>query len=231
MEGNPVHDFVRRAADLAPPALSLDVTIDRDRKLTGVFSGPLHKAHRAACETVMATSVSQVHGPFHVVVTTNGGYPLDRNLYQAVKGMAAAERVVAGGGIVVMAAACSDGIPAGGAFAGILEEASGPAELARPRGPGRVDVWQAQVLGRVLERADVWLYSGGLADEEVRSGQMRPVPDVTAAVAEALGRRPGGRLCVLPRGPLTVATDRGHRPRPPTKATDRGHLTPLGRED
>jgi hypothetical protein len=67
-------------------------------------------------------------------------------------------------------------------------------------------VWQAQVLGRVLERAEIWLHSGGLADEEVRSGQMQPVSDVTAAVAEALGRRQGGRLCVLPQGPLTVAT-------------------------
>jgi nickel-dependent lactate racemase len=230
-EDNPVHEFVRAATALCPPQLSLDVTIDTQRRLTGVFAGVLPDAHRAACRFASDAVSLPVDGPFDVVLTTNGGYPLDRNLYQAVKGMAAAERVVAGGGIVVMAAACSDGIPAGGAFAGILEEASGPAELARPRGPGRVDVWQAQVLGRVLERADVWLYSGGLADEEVRSGQMRPVPDVTAAVAEALGRRPGGRLCVLPRGPLTVATDRGHRPRPPTKATDRGHLTPLGRED
>ena len=61
-----------------------------------------------------------VASPFDVVVSTNGGYPLDRNLYQAVKGMAAAERIVRAGGIIVMAAACGDGIPGDGAFAGVL---------------------------------------------------------------------------------------------------------------
>jgi nickel-dependent lactate racemase len=205
-EDNPVHAFVRAATALCPPQLSLDVTIDTERRLTGVFAGVLPDSHRAACRFASEAVSLPVDGPFDVVLTTNGGHPLDRNLYQAVKGMAAAERVVAEGGIIVVAAACSDGIPAGGAFAGLLEEASNPAELVRPRAPGRVDVWQAQVLGRVLERAEIWLHSGGLDDREVLSGQMRPVPDVTAAVAEALGRGPGKRLCVLPQGPLTVAT-------------------------
>ena len=104
MNGNPVHEFVRQAVDLAPPHLSLDVTIDRERRLTGGFCGPLPGAHLAACESVLHTSVSCVEGPFEVVVTTNGGHPLDRNLYQAVKGMAAAERVVAPGGTIVIAA-------------------------------------------------------------------------------------------------------------------------------
>jgi nickel-dependent lactate racemase len=229
MEGNPVHDFVRRAADLAPPALSLDVTIDRDRKLTGVFSGPLHKAHRAACETVMATSVSQVHGPFHVVVTTNGGYPLDRNLYQAVKGMAAAERVVASGGTIVMASECEDGLPAGGAFERLLAGARDADELlaggapASREGavgsasdlasdlasaPAEPDGWQTQVLGRVLSKADVWLRSDGIDDASARLAQLRPVHDLDAAVDEALSRYgEAARLCVLVRGPLAVATD------------------------
>ena len=61
--------------------------------------------------------------PFDLVVSTNGGVPPDRNLYQAVKGMAAAERIVRPGGIIVMAAACEDGVPAGGAFACLLAEA------------------------------------------------------------------------------------------------------------
>ena len=206
-EGNPVHDFVRAATALCPPHLSVDVTIDRRRRLTGVFAGVLPSSHRAAVAFAADAVTQPVDGPFEVVLTTNGGYPLDRNLYQAVKGMAAAERVVAPGGVIVMAAACADGMPSEGAFADILGAASGAAELARPPGPARLDVWQAQVLGRVLERAEVWVCSGGLTDGEVRSGHMVPVADPTTAVAEALARRgPGARLCVLPQGPLTVAT-------------------------
>ncbi len=206
-EGNPVHAFVRAAVALCPPQLSVDVTIDGDGRLTGVFAGVLPDAHRAACVSAQEAVSLAVDGPFDVVVTTNGGYPLDRNLYQAVKGLAAAERVVAEGGIVVAAAACADGVPADGAFARILANTSTPAGLARPHGSSRLDVWQAQVLGRVLERAEVWLHAEGLTDAEVRSGLMHPVTDLTEAVADALARRgPGARLCVLPQGPLTVAT-------------------------
>jgi len=204
---NPVHRFVRAATALCPPDLSVDVTIDGDRRLTGVFAGPLPTGHRAACAFAADTVTSTVDGLFDVVVTTNGGHPLDRNLYQAVKGMAAAERVVAPGGIIILAAACLDGLPGDGAFARIVEAARDPGDLMRPPGPGVVDGWQAQVLGRVLSRAEVWVFSDGLFHDAARSAFLTPVDDLTGAVAEALARSdPGARLCVLPHGPLTVAT-------------------------
>ncbi|HTZ10438.1 MAG TPA: nickel-dependent lactate racemase [Acidimicrobiales bacterium] len=205
--GNPVHDFVRAAAALAPPDLSLDVAIDDDRALTAVFAGPLPEGHEAACRHVEDSAVRRVAAPFDVVLGTNGGYPLDRNLYQAVKGMAAAARVVRPGGTIVMAAACEDGTPGGGAFARLLEAATDPEAMARgPRRP-ETDAWQVQVLGRVLGRARVWLHAEGLGDDEVRAARLRPVADVGAAVEEALtGAGDEGRLGVLPLGPLTVAT-------------------------
>ena len=206
-----MHEFVRAATGLCPPDLSVDVTIDDRRRLTGVFAGSLPDGHRAAIEAAARSVTCTVPGRFDVVLTTNGGHPLDRNLYQSVKGLAAAERVVTDGGIIVMAAACVDGVPDDGAFARILDSASGIEELARPGGPGQVDGWQSQVLGRVLGRAEVWLYSDGLTDRSVRSARMVPVPDPATAVADALAARSRAlgrpaRLCVLPQGPLTVAT-------------------------
>ena len=204
-EGNPVHEFVSAATALCPPDLSVDVTIDSRRRLTGVFAGVLPASHRAACTFASRSATRTVDGHFDVVLTTNGGHPLDRNLYQAVKGMAAAERVVADRGIIIMAAASGDGLPAEGAFARILGAATSAGQLVRSGGPGALDGWQAQILGRVLGRADVWMYSDGLSDEAITSGFMTPVHDVTAAVGEALDLRgPGARLCVLPRGPLIV---------------------------
>jgi nickel-dependent lactate racemase len=205
--GNPVHEFVTSATALCPPDLSVDVTIDTRRRLTGVFAGPLPDGHRAACAFAAGNVTRTVPGRFDVVVSTNGGHPLDRNLYQSVKGLAAAERVVVEGGVIVMAAACGDGLPEDGAFARLLRGASSAEELHRPTGPGAVDVWQAQVLGRVLGRAEVRLFSEGLDDDDVRCAQLVPVHDVGAAVAGALAERgPGARLCVLTQGPLTVAT-------------------------
>ena len=83
-------------------------------------------AHDAACACARASATQRVDAAFDVVVSTNGGYPLDRNLYQAVKGMAAAERIVRDGGIIVMAAECVDGIPGDGAFAGSWREPGAP---------------------------------------------------------------------------------------------------------
>jgi nickel-dependent lactate racemase len=207
--GNPVHEFVTAATGLCPPVLSLDVTIDRRRRLTSVFAGALPDGHRQACAFAGACVTQPVEGRYDVVLTTNGGHPLDRNLYQAVKGMAAAERVVRDGGIVVMAASCGDGVPEG-AFAGILRAGASPEELARPDGPARQDGWQAQVLGRVLRRAEVWMYSDGLSEKDIASALLRPVGDLAGAVHEAMDRSgPGARLCVLPQGPLVVPTPAG----------------------
>jgi len=146
--GNPVHDFVRAATELAPPQLSLDVAINRARRVTAVFAGPLTDTHDAACAHVGAAARREVDSPYDLVVSTNGGHPLDRNLYQAVKGMAAADRVRRRGGTVVMAAACADGVPDDGAFARLLEESRTPGDLVASTGArswtaGRHRCWVA----------------------------------------------------------------------------------------
>ena len=130
--GNPVHDFVRAAAALAPPApvarRGHQPGPPGDRRLRR----PAARRARRRVRTRGSSAVRGVGAPFDVVVSTNGGYPLDRNLYQAVKGMAAAERIVRDGGIIVMAAACEDGVPAGGAFARLLGAATTPANSPGP---------------------------------------------------------------------------------------------------
>jgi hypothetical protein len=194
--GNPVHDFVRAATVLAPPTLSVDITINAVGGLTGVWASPLPYGHRSACAFVEQTAVTHLREPADVVVTTNAGHPLDRNLYQAVKGLAAAERAVVDGGTIIAAAACKDGVPTGSAFAELL---SAPDFLDVASAP---DQWQLQVLGRVLRRATVQLYSEGLSAEEIRAAQLQPVNDISAAIRDLNPRR----LCVLPRGPMTVVS-------------------------
>jgi lactate racemase len=207
--GNPVHDFVRAATALAPPHLSVDVAINRARQVTAVFVGPLPTAHDAACAHVESSAVRTVDAPFDLVVSTNGGYPLDRNLYQAVKGMAAAERVVRPGGIIVMGAACEDGVPADGAFARLLAGARTPADLAGAAGAPELDRWQAQVLGRVLARAEVQLHADGIDGSTFADALVTRATDLDGAVASALARLgPSARVAVMPEGPLTVATVR-----------------------
>jgi nickel-dependent lactate racemase len=194
--GNPVHDFVRAATALAAPSLSLDVTIDGTGALTGVWASPLPYGYRSACAFVEETALTRLAAPADVVVTTNAGHPLDRNLYQAVKGLAAAERAVVNGGVIVAAAACADGVPGGSAFAQML---AAPDFIDVPSAH---DQWQVQVLGRVLRRARVLMHSDGLTDDEIRQARLEPIDDVSAAIADLAPER----VCVLPRGPMTVVS-------------------------
>jgi lactate racemase len=193
--GNPVHDFVRAATALAPPTLSLDVTIDADRRLTGVWCAPLPDGHEAACAFVRQTNVTSLPAYADVVVTTNAGYPLDRNLYQAVKGLAAAERAVMAGGTILAAAACADGLPKEGRFGAILAAADDLLAVDSEH-----DQWQVQVLGRVLRRARVGLHTDGLNDDELRLARMDRIDDISTAIHDLHPES----VCVLPRGPLTV---------------------------
>ena len=206
LEGNPVHDFVRAASALAPAGLSVDVVLSGDRRLAGVFTGPVgtggDPGHRRACEFVAADAVRLVPAAFDVVVTTNSGYPLDRNLYQAVKGMTAAARVVRPGGTIVMAAACADGVPRGSRFEELLASAAGPGELVDPGQPAELDRWQVQVLGRILQHAEVQLFSEGIAPDEARAAHLTPITDIADAV-RATGAT---RVAAVPDGPLTVPT-------------------------
>lgn len=205
--GNPVHDFVRAACDLLPPDLSVDVTINRQRQVTGVYAGRLPESHQAATAAVERSAVQWVPEAFDVVVTTNSGAPLDLNLYQCTKGMSAAARVVKQGGTIIMAAACHDGLPARSGFHALLAEATTPEELADATRPPQLDRWASQILGRALLRADVWMYTDGISEEHLRVAQLRKLDDVSAAVREALAEHgPGATLCVLPEGPQTVAS-------------------------
>src|SRR6185503_20144334 len=103
-----------------------------------------------------------VSAPFDVVVTTNSGYPLDQNLYQAVKGMSAAFQVVKPGGTIVCAAECRDGFPDHGSYREVLSSAPSPQALldqiaARPR--TIADQWQVQVQARIQAASRVIVYS------------------------------------------------------------------------
>jgi nickel-dependent lactate racemase len=109
--GNPVHDDVRAIAAGTGTHFSLDVVLDGAHRVARAFGGELLAMHEAACVVVRETAMRPVPRPFDVVLTTNAGFPLDQNLYQAVKGMSAAAQVVRAGGAIVCAAECRDGFP------------------------------------------------------------------------------------------------------------------------
>ena len=206
--GNPVWEEIREAAGMVAPTFLLNVTLNRDKRVTGVFAGDSKEAHSRGCSFVKETAMVPVEEPFDIVITTNSGYPLDLNLYQSVKGMSAASQVVIDGGAIILAADCWDGIPDYGEYGRLLREAGSLDSLLETvRTPGfeMQDSWQGHIHALICLRADVYLYSHNLSDEQIRGAFLRPCRDIEATVSELLKKYgQGAKICVLPEGPQTI---------------------------
>jgi nickel-dependent lactate racemase len=207
-EGNPIHDDVREIAQMVGVQFAVDVTVNRDKRITAVFSGDLLTEHREACEAARGDAMQAVPRAFDVVLTSNSGFPLDQNLYQAVKGLSAAARIVKPGGAIVIAGECRDGVPAHGSYAQVLASADSPeALLAVINAPGYSvpDQWQAQIQAQILTKARVMMKTDGLQPEQLRAAHLEAIDDVEQAVEDALrAAGPAATLCVLPQGPRTI---------------------------
>jgi nickel-dependent lactate racemase len=207
-EGNPVHDDVREIARTLGVEFSLDVTLNRDRQITSAFAGELLQEHAAACVVAKRNAMRKVDAPFDVVVTTNSGYPLDQNLYQAVKGMSAAAKIVKPGGTIICAAECRDGIPNHGAYREVLESQPSPQallDMITSPGYSRPDQWQVQIQALIQLKSKVLVKADGLTDDQIRAAHFEPIHDVAAAVKQALQKAgPDSTLCILPQGPQTI---------------------------
>jgi nickel-dependent lactate racemase len=207
-EGNPVHDAARAIAARVGVTFNLDVTLNRDHAITNVFSGELFASHAAGCAFARDTAMAPVAEPYDVVLTTNSGYPLDQNLYQSVKGMSAAAQIVKGGGSIVIASQCSDGLPAHGGYKDLLRQADGPDTfLARLREPGFSlhDQWQVQVQAQIQRRACVFVKADGLSAQQLRDAWFEPIENLERCIEARLADAgAGATLAVLPQGPQTI---------------------------
>lgn len=206
-EGNPIWEEMMEIALRVGPSFLLNVSLNEEKRITGWFAGDLRAAHRRGREFVRDAAMSRVDAPFDVVVTTNSGYPLDMNLYQGVKGMSAAAVIAKPGGAIILAAECSEGLPARSPYDQLLRSVASPQELlARIATPGFAwpEQWQAHIQALIQSRARVQLHSA-LPEAVVRAALLEPCPDIGATVRAAVQRLgPGARVAALPWGPLTI---------------------------
>jgi lactate racemase len=207
-DGNPLLDEIREVAHLVGPDFLLNVSMNKEKQVTGVFAGELDAAHAQGCDFVRRTAMAPVDEPFDIVITSNSGYPLDLNLYQAIKGVSAAAQIVKPGGAIIVAADCWDGIPDHGLYKQLLQEATSPdALLETIHAPGfrKHDQWQAQVQAQIQCKADVYVYSHNLTETQIREVLLRPCSSIPDTVTSLVERHDAGaRICVLPEGPQTV---------------------------
>ncbi|WP_349669436.1 nickel-dependent lactate racemase [Lacrimispora sp.] len=162
IHNNPIHKDMLYAARQAKLAFILNVVIDSEKNIINAFAGDSEQAHAEGCKFVMdLAAVKAVKAD--IAITSNGGYPLDQNVYQSVKGMTAAEAVCKEGGVIIMVSACNDG-HGGKSFYENMANAKSPDEvLNRVMKTGRTetipDQWEFQILARILIKHTVILVS------------------------------------------------------------------------
>ena len=211
--GNPINEDMAFAARKVGLRFILNVVLDEDKRILGAFAGEPEQAHRQGCAYCAAhMSVPAVQAD--IVVTSNGGYPLDQNVYQCVKGMTAAEACAAPGGTIILCAALGDG-SGGEAFCRYLAREGGPQQVLReiertPPERTQPDQWQAQILARIMSRFEVYFVCGARDRALVEAMHMRWAPDVNAALQQAILRRGGrARVAVIPDGVGVIVRPRG----------------------
>jgi nickel-dependent lactate racemase len=210
--GNPIFQEIRQAAlEADPSTFLLNVTLNQDRAMTGVFAGALGPAHDAAIAFAEKAHVRPIPHEFDIAVTTNGGYPADINLYQAFKGLSVAARGVREGGAIVLAAECADGLGLLH-FQELLEERTNVKallEMVQDRRFRHHDQWGVQVGAMAMVKAESYLYSS-MKRQLVETAHLRVCKDVSRTVSELCKRyrseNGGGEpsVLVLPYGQLTV---------------------------
>jgi len=160
VENNPIHKDMLYAAQTAKLAFILNVVIDKDKKIINAFAGDSKLAHKKGCEFV--TELSRIKPIMSdIVVSTNGGYPLDQNIYQSVKGMTAAEATCREGGVIIMVSACSDGHGGKSFYENMAFSQNAREVLDRvlkvDRNDTVPDQWEFQILARILDKYTVIL--------------------------------------------------------------------------
>ncbi len=204
LDGNPIHEDMIWAARKARLAFIVNVVINEQKEAIHAVAGDFEAAHLAGCDFL--SSLCKVDAkPADIVISTNGGYPLDQNIYQAVKGMTAAEATVKPGGVIIMLAKSNDGHGGEGFYRQMADEPDIDKTLdqflSRSRNETEADQWQTQIFIRVLKKATV-IYVSDAPDDMVRDLHMVPAHSLEEALdmAEKMVGSGNASVTAIPDG-------------------------------
>lgn len=208
IEGNPLHIDMLYAARTAKLAFVVNVVINSEKEVIFAVAGDCDAAHIKGRQFL--ESLCKVKAiPSDIVITTNGGYPLDQNIYQAVKGMTAAETAVKPGGVIIMLAKSNDG-HGGEAFFNTFRDEKNLERMLdgfmnTPRNETIPDQWEAQILARILLNAKV-IYISAAPEEMIREFQMTPANNLEEALVLAREHLENeqAKITVIPDGVAVI---------------------------
>jgi len=204
-EKNPMAKISTEAAKMAGVDFTVNICIDSEHNITQIAVGDLEAVHKKLVEYQLKFIFKEIKDPYDIVICGNGGYPLDLNLYQAVKSMAIGEMAVKEGGTIISINECSDGIGIGqDKFKELLFCGIKPKEIYEKILRKEIvvaDQWEIQVLARVMMKAEIYIISK-LKQYEIGNIGLKYANNVEGAIKESLKNHGNkAKILILPNGP------------------------------
>lgn len=208
LEGNPLHqaqlEIIRTIGDI----YAVNVVIDDKRRLGLVTFGAIEPSHLEAVKFLKDYAEISIHRKFKTVVTSAGGYPLDKTYYQTVKGMVGPMSILEPGGTIIIASECSEGM-------GSLEFISAQnmlcrhgsdkfMEILKGRSQALIDEWQTEMLLKPLRQGSIKLYTTGLTKEQLGQTYVEYAPSLEEAIIATVSMHGDNDIAVIPEGPYVI---------------------------
>jgi nickel-dependent lactate racemase len=208
LEGNPIHSAQLDILKLVGRAFAVNTVIDEDRRISFVNFGDIEASHLDAVAFVRPYTEIPVPRRFKTVVTSSAGHPLDSTYYQTVKGMVGVIDILEPGGNLIIVSECSGGL-------GSLEFAEAQRNLIR-LGPDRfleellqkrsasIDEWQSEMLVKAMKKANIYLYSGGLTEDQHSLTAVHSIASPSKAISDSVRTHADSHIAVVPEGPYVI---------------------------
>lgn len=197
---NPVRDDIEEVAGFIKIDFLFNVVLNEHKKIIGAFAGDPVAAHREGCRLLNRLYSCPIDTKVDIVVVSAGGYPKDINLYQAQKALDNAKYAVKNGGIIILIAACTEGL-GGESFEKWMIEFEKPEHMVEEiRRNFILGGHKAAAIGLILENTDIYLVSD-MVPSFVENIFMKPFSDPQQALDAALRRKGKDALVhIMPYG-------------------------------
>jgi lactate racemase len=210
LEGNPLHEELMEVSRMLGRVLAVNAVIDDRRKLSFVNFGEIEASHIEAVAYMRRYAEIPVRTRYQTVITSGGGYPLDKTYYQTVKGMVGAMGLLQSGGDIIIFSECSEGMGSKEYVdAQRLLTQLGPEGFLKsilPKSRAAIDEWQTEMQLKPMEIGKIHLFSDALSSGDkaltgvfCSENGIEPLDFIRGIVGAS-----GGSIAIIPEGPYVI---------------------------